>query len=169
MEHFLRKKNTCSICHDDKSRQIIIAITVSLSALPEFSHVDSLHWRTKRGEASWFIWFCRLGTIFQRFMLCAHDPHLLKIRVAFGIQFCPCHDSSAVVTRRKLWSDWTTGIKTSAFKQYFNCEHMNSLWNHDNIFKCKHFPRCWPFVRGIHRSPRPVWRHCNGVPDQPGD
>ena len=22
---------------------------------------------------------------------------------------------------------------------------------HDNIIKCKHFPRYWPFVRGIHR------------------
>ena len=25
--------------------------------------------------------------------------------------------------------------------------------NHDDIIKWKHFPRYWPFVRGIHRSP----------------
>ena len=25
--------------------------------------------------------------------------------------------------------------------------------NHDDVIKWKHFPRCWPFVRGIHRSP----------------
>ena len=24
---------------------------------------------------------------------------------------------------------------------------------HDEVIKWKHFPRCWPFVRGIHRSP----------------
>ena len=24
---------------------------------------------------------------------------------------------------------------------------------HDDVIKWKHFPRCWPFVRGIHRSP----------------
>ena len=24
---------------------------------------------------------------------------------------------------------------------------------HDDVMKWKHFPRCWPFVRGIHRSP----------------
>ena len=24
---------------------------------------------------------------------------------------------------------------------------------YDDVIKCKHFPRCWPFVRGIHRSP----------------
>ena len=32
----------------------------------------------------------------------------------------------------------------------------HSLWNclqvHDDVFKWKHFPRYWPFVRGIHRS-----------------
>ena len=25
--------------------------------------------------------------------------------------------------------------------------------NHDDVIKWKHFPSCWPFVRGIHRSP----------------
>ena len=59
---------------------------------------------------------------------------------------------------------------------------------HDDVIKWKHFPRYWPFVRGIHRSPvdtlnkgqclkkrlskqswgwsfetpsHPIWRHCN--------
>ena len=27
------------------------------------------------------------------------------------------------------------------------------LVNHDYVIKWKHFPRHWPFVRGIHRSP----------------
>ena len=26
-------------------------------------------------------------------------------------------------------------------------------WYHDDVIKWKHFPRHWPFVRGIHRSP----------------
>ena len=30
-------------------------------------------------------------------------------------------------------------------------DHCNSL--HDDVLKWKHFPRYWPFVRGIHRSP----------------
>ena len=30
--------------------------------------------------------------------------------------------------------------------------YWNSVW-HDNVIKRKHFPRYWPFVRGIHRSP----------------
>ena len=28
-----------------------------------------------------------------------------------------------------------------------------STHHHDDVIKWKHFPRCWPFVRGIHRSP----------------
>ena len=28
-----------------------------------------------------------------------------------------------------------------------------SLHSHDDVIKWKHFPRYWPFVRGIHRSP----------------
>ena len=27
------------------------------------------------------------------------------------------------------------------------------MWFHDDVIKWKHFPRYWPFVQGIHRSP----------------
>ena len=31
---------------------------------------------------------------------------------------------------------------------------MNEKWyTHDDVIKWKHFPRNWPFVREIHRSP----------------
>ena len=63
-----------------------------------------------------------------------------------------------------------------------------TMEHHDDVIKWKHFPRFWPFVRGIHRSPvnsphkgqwrgalmfplirawinsylrRSLWRHCN--------
>ena len=29
----------------------------------------------------------------------------------------------------------------------------NVRYKHDDVIKWKHFPRYWPFVRGIHRSP----------------
>ena len=44
---------------------------------------------------------------------------------------------------------------------YGNCE-LDFLWiplaahiemHHDDVIKWKHFPRYWPFVQGIHRSP----------------
>ena len=30
---------------------------------------------------------------------------------------------------------------------------INCVWHHDNVIQWKHFPRYWPFVQGIHRSP----------------
>ena len=43
-------------------------------------------------------------------------------------------------------------IKRSNITQYCT-RHANSKWSHDDAIKRKHFPRYWPFVRGIHRSP----------------
>ena len=31
--------------------------------------------------------------------------------------------------------------------------HWQDPTQHDDVFKWKHFPRYWPFVQGIHRSP----------------
>ena len=33
------------------------------------------------------------------------------------------------------------------------CDHTCVFVLHDDVIKWKHFPRYWPFVRGIHRSP----------------
>ena len=30
---------------------------------------------------------------------------------------------------------------------------MQIIWSHDDVIKWKHFPRYWPFVKGIHRAP----------------
>ena len=47
------------------------------------------------------------------------------------------------------------GIGTERENQGFT--HMKTTWHenasHDDVIKWKHFPRYWPFVRGIHRSP----------------
>ena len=33
------------------------------------------------------------------------------------------------------------------------CRYIKNYVRHDDVIKCKHFPRYCPFVRGIHRSP----------------
>ena len=41
-------------------------------------------------------------------------------------------------------------------KAISDCQHgvlLKCLLFHDDVIKWKHFPRYWPFVRGIHRSP----------------
>ena len=53
---------------------------------------------------------------------------------------------------RMVWLWWCVGwydivIPSSLVSNvFFNCIH-------DDVIKWKHFPRYWPFVRGIHRSP----------------
>ena len=49
-----------------------------------------------------------------------------------------------------LW--WITCEKIS-FRKYMRLHGtINRKW-HDDVIKWRHFPRYWPFVRGIHRSP----------------
>ena len=38
-------------------------------------------------------------------------------------------------------------------RHYVTCAFINYMEWHDDVIKWKHFPRYWPFVRGIHRSP----------------
>ena len=38
-------------------------------------------------------------------------------------------------------------------KKANHTERVSLGWGHDDVMKWKHFPRYWPFLRGIHRSP----------------
>ena len=57
--------------------------------------------------------------------------------------------------RHKLW--WaSTGCHSDATPYCLGHRLFFLPWSgrgHDNVIKCKHFPRYWPFVRGIHRYP----------------
>ena len=67
-----------------------------------------------------------------------------------------------------MFGDYAFNVTTTFPKsQWVNSEcceasitNVTNLWllnsysaPHDDVIKWKHFPRCWPFVRGIHRSP----------------
>ena len=49
----------------------------------------------------------------------------------------------------------------------YHCERMNPplIKKHDDVVKWKHFPRYWPFVRGINRSPE-LWCFLWFAPEQ---
>ena len=53
-----------------------------------------------------------------------------------------------------LHCNWSRSNISSVLHWYWSHD-MNSPvpTNHDDLFKWKHFPRYWSFVRGIHRSP----------------
>ena len=48
------------------------------------------------------------------------------------------------------WSWYPSCVASLVISQLLRCQRSNP---HDNVIKWKHFPRYWPFVRGIHRSP----------------
>ena len=58
-------------------------------------------------------------------------------------------------SRGKWLIQWTTSHK--AWNTLVDCPsrdcNPDATEFHDDIIKWKHFPRNWPFVRGIHRSP----------------
>ena len=62
---------------------------------------------------------------------------------------CPLHVMCHGV---KFLSDAWSAIFTTLFTIQMACE--GQTFNiHDGVIKSKHFPRYWPFVSGIHRSP----------------
>ena len=42
--------------------------------------------------------------------------------------------------------------KEPYFFLYMHADLGFAMSSHDDVIKCTHFPRYWPFVRGIHRS-----------------
>ena len=54
---------------------------------------------------------------------------------------------------RLISDSWRKGLLLRYF--LYHCQWQRPLWPwiHDDIIKWKHFPRYWPFVRGINISP----------------
>ena len=56
------------------------------------------------------------------------------------------------------WGSWVATTATQLFRMRYRpvlAQSMRDVTyvNYDDVIKWKHFPRYWPFVRGIHRSP----------------
>ena len=62
---------------------------------------------------------------------------------------------ASFVTSHHLIQWWHMINWTLENKIHWNLYHnaQKCIWIHDDGIKWKHFPRYWPFVRGIHRSP----------------
>ena len=48
---------------------------------------------------------------------------------------------------------WMDGVLPELFIVHAGLQRWLSYPDHDDVIKWKHFPRYWPFVQGIHRSP----------------
>ena len=80
-------------------------------------------------------------------------------RLASGIwwQINPRHHNNVTWVTRCLKSESTRLFVQASDKETHELRITSRLWGksttHDNVIKWRHFPRNWPFVRGIHRSP----------------
>ena len=121
----------------------------------------------------------------------------LKAQISGFRTFARSYNKPSCVILKRLQSSYTRLILVCIWwymYQKLDRPRGKSVWpsrTHDDVIKRKHFPRNWPFVRGIHRSPtlsfdvffdlrlnkrlskqswgwwfktlsRPLWRHCNG-------
>ena len=89
-------------------------------------------------------------------MTCISDYIIL---FSDGLITHPCPIFKKILSKK----DWTTETDILAQRGFVGFEfkvHFGRItciakgpWLHDDVIKWKHFPRCWPFVRGIHQSP----------------
>ena len=59
------------------------------------------------------------------------------------------NNSSWILANARTQADW---LQNNLIGTVLACTCAVS-WSHDDVIKWKHFPRYWPFVWGIHRSP----------------
>ena len=52
-----------------------------------------------------------------------------------------------------IFLEWTQSTPGLGHEYVCICIHIKRRESHDDVIKWKHFPRYWPFVRGIHQSP----------------
>ena len=88
------------------------------------------------------------GLPVQRNTLACEKQNRYIINLSFDIFDKNNHKYS----RCKSWNGAPVLHCRSTHRFLIGYKHVN-LSQHDDVIKWKHFPRYWPFVRGIHRSP----------------
>ena len=74
---------------------------------------------------------------------------------AMATGMCVCAaavQSTSIFVDTKRRGTHMLGHSTRYATWWVNMRHRDRI-SHDDVIKWKHFPRYWPFVRGIHRSP----------------
>ena len=75
-----------------------------------------------------------------------------------ALHFCPFVWGTTGKRRMPLAKSSNKESVSISWPHHVDANKTHSIkWNtghiHDDVIKWKHFPRYWPFVRGIHRSP----------------
>ena len=129
------------------------------------SHFSLIHWYRQ--------FYCKVKDLNCK-IFCTSFHTCCKLPVRKGSDASNCGESTISFTI----------LQGAVRPRYSSLNNGQVAWladppNHDDVIKWKHFPRYWPLVRGIHRSPvnsphkgqwgwwfetpsRPLWRNCNG-------
>ena len=78
---------------------------------------------------------------------CNKCPFIVKKSYRFRLHFCRC------VCAVRMQCNYCTFPSVVMALLLNVIIWLYGLNKHDDVIKWKHFPRYWPFVRGIHRSP----------------
>ena len=79
----------------------------------------------------------------------APAPYCIPVAIIWG--WCMCWRSELFMRSREGYCFATREISTKT--TLVMTVHTLFHFVHDDVIKWKHFPRNWPFLRGIHRSP----------------
>ena len=77
-------------------------------------------------------------------------PRPISTHIA-STQICQVNQESAISDWWRISIMYPHQINYLSWNGYWICKPFDQ--NHDDVIKWNHFPRNWPFVRGIHRSP----------------
>ena len=103
-------------------------------------------WRHRNGRAgrsqAYFLWF-RITNALELY------KHLMRFFLNIASVVCYLH----LRTCPMYWIFVQQGLTQIRGLLLFVLWHENNDQNYDDVIKWNHFPRYWPFVRGIHRSP----------------
>ena len=88
--------------------------------------------------------------------LTVYQTFICLMGFIYSIQICEISHQSFGPSCRKCLTCLMIFMNTVAW--WAGAAAGNGWITHDDVIKWKHFPRYWPFMRGIHRSPaqRPV-------------
>ena len=88
------------------------------------------------------------------YILLQYSSHGELLCLKFFVLYCYCW----IEYSKYVWCSWTfcwniSHSTSPAFRYDGGVMSQYNNNNHDDVIKWKHFPRNWPFVREIHRSP----------------
>ena len=122
-------------------------------------------------DYNWSVWFCCHNTLGLVLTVCPL-PRPNSLGIGLPVRTCPCAlwqqtppepvfiplSTSCEISLRWMLQnpidDKSTSVQVMASQIPVSMVAPSQCWSkHDDVIKWKHFPRYWPFVRGIHRSP----------------